>query len=219
MQTRTDLANAALAYLGEMQISSIDDASSKPARTCKQFIQDTIDQVLRGHRWSCAVMLATLTESGETPTWGFERQFVLPNDRLQILEINGQAFGPSQQFYAIQGNLILTNWTECHIRYVKRIDVPDFDPLLANAIALKLAAKICIPLSLNAANQQSCAVQFNQAVNEAKRINAIETTTNTNHQWGKVFGSSPLLAVRGWDGTSLLRYGYRITPIGPFGPY
>jgi hypothetical protein len=220
MQTRTDLANAALSYLGEMQISSIDDTSSKPARTCKQFMQDTIDEVLRGHRWSCATDLATLTESGDTPLWGFEKQFVLPNNRLQVLEVNGQAFGPVQQFFAIQGNFLLTNWEEAHIRYVKRIDVPDFDPLLAKAIALQLASKICIPLSLNAANQQSCVVQYNQAVSEAKRINAIESTTNANHQWGKVFGSSPLLGVRGWGGNSLLRYGYRFTPIGgQFGPY
>lgn len=215
MNTRTDLANAALSYLGEMRISNIDDPDSQPARTCKQFIPDTIDEVLRTHPWSCSIRLATLTEVEANPDWGFKRAFQLPSEMMRLLQINGQPFGPSQQYFDIQGKLLLTNWDEAKIRFVKRIDVPEFDPLLARAIALQLAVKICIPLSLNSQNQQSCVQQFMLAVGEAKRANAIEKTTNANHQWGRIMGSSPLIRCRGYD-NNLLRYGYFQVPIGPY---
>lgn len=216
MTTGTDLANAALAYLGEMAISNIDDTSSKQARTCKQFMQDTIDEVLRGHRWSCAIKLDILTLDATAPLWGYERQFHLPNDLLQLLEINGQQPGCSQQYYEIQGKMLLSNWEEAKIRYVRRIPIADFDPLLAKAIALSLAAKICLPLSLNLNLQNSCVQQAMLAIGEAKRINAIEKTTNANHQWGRLYGSSPLLRVRGRGYNDLLRYGYFHIPVGPY---
>lgn len=212
MQTKTDIANAALAYLGEMQISDINDPSSKPARVCKQFMDDTIHEVLRTHRWSCAIELADLTLAGDEPLWGYKKAYILPNDRLLILEVNGQVTGPTQQYYEIQGNRLLSNWDRCKIRYVKRIDVPSMDPLLANAIALKVACKICIPLSLNAALQQSCVAQFNLAVQEAKRINAIEKTTKANHGWASLASNSPLIRCRNWGNNNLLPYGYYVIP-------
>lgn len=215
MNTRTDLANAALGYLGEMQISDIDDQDSRPARVCKQFMQDTIDEVLRSHRWSCATALATLTPSATAPDWGYSTAYPLPNDLMQLLEINGQQPGMSQQYFDIQQGQLLSNWEEAHIRYVRRIDVPDFDPLLAKAIALQLAAKICIPLSLNMVNQQSCVQQFMLAIGEARRVNAIEKSTNSNHQWGRVYGSSRLLSCRNYGNNELYRYGMYIIPRGP----
>lgn len=212
MQTKTDIANTALAYLGEMEISDINDPSSKPARSCKKFMDDTIHEVLRTHRWSCALQLAELPLAGDEPLWGFNKSFILPNDRLLILEVNGIATGPTQQHYDIQGNRLFSNWDTCKIRYVKRIDVPAMDPLLANAIALKLASKVCIPLTLNSSLQQSCVAQFNLAVQEAKRINAIEKTTNTNHGWGSLIGNSPLIRCRNWGNNNLLPYGYYVIP-------
>lgn len=215
MNTRTQLANAALGYLGEMQISDIDDQDSRPARVCKQFMQDTIDEILRSHRWSCALALATLTADATPPDWGYTTAYVLPTDLLQLLEINGQEPGMSQQYFDIQQGRLLSSWEECHIRYVQRIDVPRFDPLLAKAVALQLAAKIAIPLSLNMANQQSCVQQFMLALSEARRVNAIEKSTNANRQWGRVYGSSRLLACRNNGNNELYRYGLYMVPRGP----
>lgn len=216
MNTRTDVANAALAYLGEMRISDIDDPDSQAARTCKQFLADTIDEILRTHPWSCAIRLATLTEITTNPDWGYEKAFQLPPDCLRLLQINGQEPGPSQQYYDIQGSLLLSNWKEAHIRYVKRIDVPEFDALLAKAIALQLAMKICIPLSLNMNNLQLCSQLFQSAIGEAKRANAIEKTTNANRQWGRMMGTSPLVNCRNRGYASMYRYGYYGLPIGPY---
>lgn len=214
MNTRTDLANAALSYLGEMRISDIDDANSVPARACKQFMQDTIDEVLRSHRWSCAIRLAILTASADAPIWGYQYAYPLPNDSLQLLEINGQEPSYSQQYFEIQGRELLSNWTEAKIRYVKRITISECDPLLAKAIALSLASKICIPLSLNQSNQQSCVAQYSQAIQEAKRINAIEKTGNSNQAWGKLMGNSPLVRSRNYGSSTIYRYGYYQIP-GP----
>lgn len=47
MTNNTDLANSALALLGEMPIASIDDVNSKPARFCKQFADSARIEVLR----------------------------------------------------------------------------------------------------------------------------------------------------------------------------
>lgn len=214
MNTRTDLANAALSYLGEMRVTSIDDTNSKQARTCKQFVQDTIDEVLECHRWNCATKLAILALNASEPIWGYTNAYELPSDFIRIMEVNGQQFEDSQQFFEIQENKrLLSNWDECKIRYIARIDVPSFSPGLAEAIGWKLAGKICIPLTLNAQLAQMCAAQFDASLKRAMRLDATQTGGQDNNAMAKLIGRSGLVRSRyGYCGSGL-KYGV----YGPIG--
>lgn len=55
-ETQTSICNKALALLGEDQINSIDDTSTKAARFCKQFYNLALRSVLEQGKWTFATI-------------------------------------------------------------------------------------------------------------------------------------------------------------------
>ncbi len=193
MTTRTELATRALAHIGEQGISDIDDVDQKQARVCKEFAADVIDEVLRGHRWNCATARATLTELSTTPQFGYDHAFQLPSDFIRLLEVNGEQWEGSDEFHEIEaGNILVTDQDKAEIRYIKRIDVPEMDPLLKKAVALALAVEICIPLTQNAKLKEAVEGTLARALAHAKRTDAIETGSRENRPLQRLLENSPL---------------------------
>ena len=198
MITETDLANRALGHIGEMRIFDINDVESKAARTCRGCIGQVIDETLREHRWNCAIARATLSELAEGPGHGFARAFQLPGDLLRLLEVNGEAFEASDEFYEVEeGKRLLTDASRAQIRYVRRIAVHEFDPLLGRAVAAALAAEICIPLNLNVQMQAQLEGLKLRAIGRARQVDAIETGSRENRPLERLRGQSPLINSRG----------------------
>jgi len=241
MTTNTDLANAALALLGEVVITSIDDTTSKPARTCKLFVADAIGEVLQLGRWNKATKraypvetLATAWAVGTTyaagdrvtyggityvsrvgtnlakePTvtasWGdywaelvgYTRRYPLPADFLRLMEINGEQVENSEEFFEVEGGYILTNAETLAIRYVGTETISTLGPLLQNAIALRLAAKIALPLLGSVEKAGYMTQLFNKALGEARLPDAQESGSRENPAWSRIFGRSRLLNARG----------------------
>lgn len=198
MNTRTDLANRALAHLGEEPITDIDDTTSTPARTCREFAGDVIDEVLRTHRWNCATARVALSELADAPAHGYERAYQLPADFLRLLEVNGEAWEASDEFHEIEaGEQLLTDASTAEIRYIRRIDVPEFDPLLAKCAALALAVEIAIPLTKDAGKREAMQAAFDAALRRACKVDAVETGTRENRPLERLLGNSPLIRSRG----------------------
>jgi len=197
MTSTTDLANRALAHIGEMRISDIDDATSKAARVCKEFVQQVIDENLREHRWNCSIFRATLTQLSAPPGHGFARAYQLPSGLMRLLEVNGEQFGASDEYFEIEGDRqLLTDATAAEIRYVRRIGVGEFDPLLAKAVSYALAAEICIPLTANAQLQAQLVQLQARALSRAKTIDAIEVGSREVRPMARMIGNSPLVQSR-----------------------
>lgn len=193
MTTKTQLANRALAYLGEAAISDIADVTSKPARVCNEIVDGVIDEHLREHRWNCAISRATLAELVAAPNHGFERAFQLPADFLRLLEVNGEQFDGSDEYLEIEDNQrLLTNQSEAKVRYVRRIGVAEFDPMLAKAVALGLAVEIAVPLTANLPLQGQVATLHARALSKAKAVDAVETGSRENRPMARILDNSPL---------------------------
>lgn len=206
MNTRTDLANRSLSYLGQMAITDIDEGS-KNSRTCKEFMDDTIREVLRSHRWNCASKRAILTELTEVPTWGYSHAYELPADFLRLMEVNGEQFEDSQKYFEIEnGKRLLSNWDDCQIRYIANIGIPDFDPCLADAVAIKLASKIIVPLQLSQDGAAFLIARYREVLNEARRIDAVETGSRENPQYERLLFDSPLIRSRNAGSWNWLNY-------------
>lgn len=196
MNTRTDLANRALSHIGDMPISSIDE-DSKPARACKEFISDVIDEVLRDHRWNCAISRVTLSRLSTPPNHGFAYAYQLPGDFLRLLELNGEQYEGSDEYFEIEeGKRLLSNADEAKVRYVRRIDVPAFDPLLAKAVSASLAAAICIPLNRDVSMQAQLEALAQRAISRARRVDAIEVGSREVRPLGRIISNSPLIQSR-----------------------
>jgi hypothetical protein len=196
MTTETDLANYALAYIGEAKISNIDDTNSKQARTCKQFLTPTIEEILRSHRWNCSIKRATLSRLVATPNHHYDYYYALPNGFLRLLELNGEQHDASDEFFEIENNKLATDADTAEIRYIHNIGVNEFDPLLKKAVALSLASTIAVPLTAKIDLQTQCYTLFEKAIGKARQIDAIEVGTREGRPMERFLSQSRLIRSR-----------------------
>jgi|694.fasta_scaffold14576_10 hypothetical protein len=197
MQTLTDLANAALAYLGDAPVSSIIDADSKPARLCNQFAQAAVDETLRLGRWNRASRRATLVRDAAPPAFGYDCSYQLPDGWLRLLEVNGEPWEDSTQYFALEGDRLLTDQESVELRYIARVPIGACDALCQEAIALRLAAKIAVPLLGNQEMRAIMEALAAQALHRARHIDAVESNGKENPPWNQVMSRSRLLRARG----------------------
>lgn len=191
--TTTDIANSALALLGELAITSIDDTASPQARLCKQFVAGAVAETLRLGRWNCATKRATLNRLADPPPDGsFDYYYQLPNDCLRVMEINGEEFCDSTEYYEVEGQRLACNDSSVALRYISGATVT-LDPLLANAVAMRLAYKIAVPLSGSTEKSAFMLQMFGKALAEARQVDAQESGSRENSGWDRVLGRSRLL--------------------------
>lgn len=172
MQSVTELFNKALAHLGAKRLLSATD-NNPLATACNDAYPSDRDFVLRMHPWNCAVRRASLNQVNETVVEvddGTVRTFQLPTDLLRILDV--QVDGDT---WRREGDRIVTESSSCSIRYVATLDdVADMDSMLAECVALKLAAT----LALNGIGSRERAVdmerRFEAAIAEARYVDALE---------------------------------------------
>ncbi len=165
-----EVANSALAKIGEATILSLDD-DTKAARLCKVRIDPVRRIVLRMHPWNCAigdpVLLAPLAE---TPAFGFTKVFQQPSDCLRIISIT-----PDDVFYRIMGRKIYCDESSLELRYLKNeTNWQQLDELLSEAIACYLAWDIGYPLTQSNTVVERCWKQFETIKRQAKSIDAQE---------------------------------------------
>lgn len=150
MPSEVDICNQALLKVGaKPPIGTLTEASEN-ARICNTFYASVRDAVLRSHPWNCALHRTTLTALVDTPDSDWDHQYQLPTNPwcLRILQVGVLEEQPTR--WTIEGRRLLTNVNSPKIVYVKRItDTNEFDALLVDALALKLAIKFSMPLTKN----------------------------------------------------------------------
>jgi len=196
MTTQTGLANYALSQIGEGVITDID-GTDRHSKACKLLVQPVIDEVLRSHRWNCSIARATLSRLASAPNHGLDYAYQLPADWLRLLEVNGEAWEGSDQFFEIEnGSRLLTNESEAKVRYIKRIGVIEMDPLLREACALKLAVKLAISLAASAERQAQVGRLYDYTLRKAASVDAVETKGREGRPFDRILENSPLVRSR-----------------------
>ncbi len=173
----TAVGNAALGKLGQGAVLSFDDPDDR-ARWLKARFADVRDLCLRANRWHFAMARARLSAEATAPAFGYARQFPLPTDCLRLAEVGGVAMTPGRQpGFALEGGRILTDAAApLDIRYVRRAeDVAGWDPLFAEAVACRLAFDLAEKLTQSSGKKEAALRDYQLAVREAVRVNAIET--------------------------------------------
>lgn len=147
--SETDIANMAVMSLGiETPISNILTDDSNEARYCRRFYAPSRDAMLRSHPWNCAIHRKTITPLVATPDSDWDYQYQLPANPhcLRVLQVGEKEDQPIE-WVVEERRLLCNEGTSVKLVYIKRItDTNEFDPLLIEAIALKMAIKICMPL-------------------------------------------------------------------------
>jgi|SRR6185503_4441221 len=178
--TPVDVANMALGILVEAPISSLDQ-DNKAARLLNLHYETTRQSELVKQSWAFAIFRVELDAEDDAPTSDEYRYgYTVPDDALRVLPLtdNGEASGLRLPFKQ-EGTLILTNYSGPRIiRYIGNLTDPsDWDPLFVEAFAARLAMKIAMPLTNKPSVLQGAQLVYNEAISEARRINAIVSSS------------------------------------------
>ena len=166
---KTGIANLALSNLGEASIQSLSDNNAR-ARACSSRIDDVITTILRMHVWNSALERKLLTNIGE-PLFGWNYIYQLPADYIKVVEVE-----PVSK-YIVEKKNILSNEKTLHLLYVATpTDINNLDPLLAEAIAMKLAWEIAETLTSKAGLKQEMMQKYIIALQEARSANSKDRT-------------------------------------------
>lgn len=146
--SEVDIANMGLLEVGaKPKIASLIEDSDN-ARLANQFFWPVVDAVLRGHIWNCAIHRKTITPLADAPDFDYDYQYQWPTNPycLRLLRVGILDDQPTN--WKPEGRKFLYTESSAPIVYIKRIiDTNEFDPLLVDAIALRLGIKFAMPLT------------------------------------------------------------------------
>ena len=176
--SETNICNQALLKMGAKPAISHRTEDSDNARACNTFYDSVRDAVLRSHPWNCAIKRKTLTALSAAPLMDYDHQYQLPTNPwcLRMLQVGALADQPTR--WRVEGRLLLTDEKSPKIVYIKRItDTNEFDPLLVDALVLKLSLKLAMPLTSSLAMQKALIEEVETvSLPEARSIDGQETS-------------------------------------------
>lgn len=150
--TKTDIANLALAKLGDKRITSIDSPNDENSRTAKLHYAQALDEILRAAFWSFAVTGVALTAEDPLDVTaaemdGWDYAFALPADFLKLKKLTGGDLGADLDAFEMRRvngkRCVLCDAAEPFLHYVQRLDTPgEYDPLFVTALVCLLASKM-----------------------------------------------------------------------------
>lgn len=150
MPSEVEICNMGLLYVGaKPKITSLTEDSDN-ARLARTFYSTIRDAVLRSHIWNCAIHRpdSSLTPLSTAPDTDYDYQYNLPVNPwcLRLLQVGELEDQPTN--WKVESRKFLYNESSAKVVYIKRItDTNEFDPLLVEAIANRLAIKFAMPLT------------------------------------------------------------------------
>lgn len=169
--TDTEIANLALTKIGANQITDLTTSSAKEAVVSRQFYKTNFESVCRMHKWRCLIKRASLAKLSTTPEFGWDNEFALPSDYLQIIEAEDY-----YDEYTIEGNKLLSNDDTVKIRYIHLpTDLSVLDSWCLKAIYVSLAAEISYSITQDADLRASLIRELEDVIlPQARYYSAIE---------------------------------------------
>ena len=171
MASEVDICNSALNMIGGSNIISLTE-DSRAARVCNQRYNFVRDAVFRAHPWNCLIRRIELAADSTAPAFEFQYQHTLPANCLRVLRPQDP-----DTVFKIEGRKILSNTTPFRFSYIARVtDANEYDQLLTEALAARLAADISYALVNSAALTQSLFAMYDAKLGEARFVDATEGT-------------------------------------------
>lgn len=140
-KTALDICNLALKKLGEPDaflISSFNPDGVLASRLCYMHYHPCRREVICAARWDFAKRTVTLAEPKQSFTYFIHQ---LPTDALRVLAV-------SVPIWTLRGCAIWCEQERIRLEYMADVeDVEQFEELFIEAVATRLACKICIPMT------------------------------------------------------------------------
>ena len=173
MTSVVDICNSALNLIGATNIIARSE-DSKSARVCNQRYENVRDAVFRAHPWNCLIRRTDLAADSDDPAFTFAYQYTLPTDPycLRVLHLDYHDID-----YKVEGRKILTDESTVNLVYLARVTDPnEYDMLLVEAIAARLAADISYNLANSTSLTPTMWQLYESKLSEARFVDATEGT-------------------------------------------
>lgn len=169
--TKTEIANNALALLGEAQLIASWDENTVTANAIRLHYDRVRRSLIRGHEWNFAKARAVVEVSDTEPLFGWAYAYDLPDDCLNVSAVNGLSDN-----YEIEGRVLLTDLAESiNLNYVKdEEDTTLFDSIFSDLLIYKLAAAVCMQITHDPQKKLSLEAEAMGIRLEAEFENAVE---------------------------------------------
>ncbi len=176
--TPLDICNLALSRLGESPIAEINANGNLASRLCYMHYHPVRREVLCSNRWSFATVRTTLTsaEPGSAGDDMHQCRHSLPTDCLRVLGVNARS-------WTLRGRAVYAPAREIKLLYIADVeDTALFEPLFTEALVLRLAWKLCIPLINSTTARQALGEEYQRiALPQAAHFNAVQHMSNDSH--------------------------------------
>lgn len=173
MASDVDICNSALNAIGASNIISLTE-DSRAARVCNQRYEFVRDSVFRAHPWNCLISRVEVAADSTAPAFEFEYAHTLPTDPYCLRVLRPQ---DPDSVFKIEGRKLLANSTPFKFIYISRVTDPNqYDQLLIEALAARLAADISYALVNSATLTQSLYAIYESKLSEARFVDATEGT-------------------------------------------
>lgn len=198
MQTKTEIANQALALLSAGRITNITDNDNELSRAINAVFDLTAKQVMRSHRWNCCTKRATLAQLATTPTkttsYGYSYSYQLPSDSLRFLDLNGEPWKKKQRFLSVENGVLYTNDSKAYIRYIAWVsNTEEWDVLLGEAVSVKLAMRVARRITKDGMTGGELEGHYERVIANAIRVDAMEVGSGENSPLERLLDTSPLI--------------------------
>lgn len=164
------LCSRALVGLGARAIPGFDDGSAE-AEVARHVYGPARDALLSAHPWRFATGQAALPRLLTPPRADFAHAFQLPPDFLRALSAGSDSRGRGLGYRIVGGNLQADS-VALTLTYIFRPDEAAFPPFFDQALAARLAAEFCLPLTESSSRAE---LLFKRADEEFRRAKAIDS--------------------------------------------
>lgn len=173
MASDVDICNSSLNMIGASNIISLTE-DSRAARVCNQRYEFVRDAVFRAHPWNCLISRVEVAADATAPAFEFEYAHTLPIDPYCLRVLRPQ---DPDSVFKVEGRKILSNSTPFKFIYISRVTDPnEYDQLLIETLAARLAADISYALVNSATLTQSLYAIYESKLSEARFVDATEGT-------------------------------------------
>lgn len=168
--SEVDICNGALTMIGDNTITSLTEGTTRSV-VCAQHYHKSRNALLRGYPWNFAMKREALAQLVETPEWGFAYYYQLPTDSVRVWKINHD----QKVAWRREGDRIATDLESLDILYISKVTDPNkFDELFIDALTVRLASKICFPLTAKRTLASDLFTLYKDMLAEAEDIDTQE---------------------------------------------
>ena len=161
------IANRALLRIGYEAIASLDDGSTA-ANYCTQLLPQAIDTVMSVYPWRDCLKRAQLAPLAQAPSFGFDYQFVLPEDFARLKSVTALDDDGEECEWSLEGDKVLSDATSVSILYASLPSSPDsLSPATRDLFVRQLAYLVSIPLIKNDTISNRLLQEYQQALSLA----------------------------------------------------